>query len=83
MERGVEIFLIDGSSESFDPVNWPDDFRTTENGIEVEISNGYKYNFDLENISKIRWYEICSACGYELTDNTCRNLSCDLSIGDL
>lgn len=67
-DKGIQIFFTDGTDEYFDPIqSWLE--------IEDEISffiGGHNWNFDISKILKIRAFELCDNCGYELEYGSCR-----------
>lgn len=73
---GIEFTMKDGSKESFDPVNYPDDFLETVTSYHVEISNGYKYSLNKYEVQSFRTYDLCPGCGYEFEGGMCENSNC-------
>lgn len=71
---GLEFIFHDGTSDSYDPVNYPDDFEETDTHYILNIH--YEYKIEKKNVKSIRKYSLCEKCGYETKDNQCSN--CDI-----
>jgi hypothetical protein len=63
---GVEFTLKDGSKDSYDPVD-PDKVIETEYDYKLFVGGGGgEYQMLKSDISSIRYYDLCEACGHEV-----------------
>lgn len=65
--KGIQIFFTDGTDEYFDPIQ---SWLETEDEISFFIG-GHTWKFNISEILKIRDFELCTDCGYELEYGSC------------
>lgn len=71
---GIEFKYFDGTSDWFDPVDYPTRFKETEDSYSLKVLQ-YNYVIEKSKVSSIRHYELCE-CGYELFIDGCKNYKC-------
>ena len=75
---GIEFTYKDGERESYNPINYPSDFRETPDNIIFDLLNGDRYIVEKEIIESFRIYKCCDLCGHELYEDEfkCHNWGC-------
>jgi len=67
--KGIEIFYKNGETQCFDPISeWFEDDLSYSFWI-----GGYDYQIPKEDVLKLREYDLCEDCGYEVYYDGCRN----------
>lgn len=61
---GIEFTMKDGSKDSYDPMDSQNDL--SENDTHYLVNAAYKYEVQKSEVVRIRFYDLCDTCGYEL-----------------
>jgi len=69
MNYGIQITYKDLSTEYFDPIQ---DFKTTNLNYEFWVS-GHTYQILIDTVLELRKYPLCDVCGYEDSEEGCKN----------
>jgi len=61
---GIEFTYKNGDKESYDPINYPDDFEETETYYILNMA--YKYEILKDCVESMRHYNLCENCEFEI-----------------
>ena len=73
---GIEFTLLDGTTDSYDPINMDNDFQ--ERVASYVFNNGiHTYEIDKSTVKSMREYELCVGCKREVFQNGCGHFDCE------
>ena len=68
---GIEFTFHNGIRDWYDPVDIDSGFKETKDKYIITVG-AHEYEVKKSLVKSIRHYELCSKCGYEMSENKCK-----------